>query len=240
MKLPGGCGALNNDSSSQQAIMTATAKSLNIHITYVEYTGCSSLQRRNLNLVSAEGLDHLLGGSGPSTVQSVSANTEITLPLSQNNSAAAANALYATLKSQFAVALSSGNFTRSLKVASVSLGAQVTANVNTTSLGSTSGLVLTSPAPNSTNPSAPTTKPLNKTTSLQVRPLVNKPFDVENAVDSTSRADEDVTYDKLFAPRQEGTLGTQTSPARSKDIEESVRSPTSLVVSDFEQNAQRV
>ena len=146
--------ALGNDTSSQLAIATATAKSMGVNTSYVSYIGCTtgiaSAGRRRLT----QSRMHLLGGT-TNTAQSVSANTKISVPIAQSSATASeAQSLYTSLKSQLSAALSSGNFTRTLKVASVALGAKVTAKVNVTSLGATSALVVVFPPTN-----APTIQP---------------------------------------------------------------------------------
>jgi hypothetical protein len=171
MQVPGGCGALGNDTSSQLAIILATAFSMGINSTYIFYSGCSKSKRRNLKSVSTSipisatnGIDfvkHLLGSTSIK-VQSVSVNTDIVIPLPPSSfTASEAQSLYASLTSQIAAAFSLGNFTRTLKAASVALGATVTAKVNATSLGSTSALVLVFPPTSApTNSATPTFAPI--------------------------------------------------------------------------------
>ena len=160
MVIPGGCGALNNDTRSQEAITTATAVSMGIEAEDVIYTGCNSsdVTRRRL-----------ADGSGG---QSVAAGNLITVPMqryaSAGSSAEDAEILYNELQVKMKNSLSSGNFTKTLKTASISLGARVTANVNSTALGKTSALVLIYP-PTSAPTARPTPAPVknNKASSSE-------------------------------------------------------------------------
>lgn len=143
MVIVGGCGALGNDTNSQKAIAAATAASMGVQASNVIYSGCSAGSRRRLS-----------GGGG----QTVAASNLVTVPMQQfassGSTAADAQNLFVVLQNKIQASFASGNFTKTLKTASISLGAKVTANVNSTALGKTSALVVVFPPT-----SAPTVQP---------------------------------------------------------------------------------
>lgn len=140
LSLPGGCGSLGNDTKSQRAVAATTARAMQLPESLVVYQGCSNVTSRRRLASSAS--------------SAVSANTQVTVPLqlfpqfltnSSASSSSVASQLLASLTTQLKQSVSSGNFTRTLKTVSLSLGATATAAANATKVGVTSAVTVMAP-----------------------------------------------------------------------------------------------
>ena len=143
------------------------AYSLQVDVSDVSYSGCTSgasTTKRVFNIreeYSKEGISlagrRVVTGSSRA-IELLSANTHIVVPMQQfasyGSSASDAQSLFAALQSHLAAAVSSGNFTKTLKATSIALGATTLAKANFTSLGKTSPLEIVFP-PTSSPSQAP-------------------------------------------------------------------------------------